>query len=222
MRNGKQAVVFDLDGTLVDTLRDIAGSVNVALRRYQQPGHPVESYRRRVGDGNRVLIQRSLAADKQHLLEAVLQMQLDYYAGHFCVFSRPYPGIEPLLAALKERGLKLAVLSNKPDRFLRPLMGALFGEGLFDILQGQIPDVPLKPDPTSVLAVLARLGVSPDRAVYVGDSGVDMQTARRAGLFAVGAGWGFRDRDELEQNGAQAWIERPGQLLELVPGQTCR
>jgi phosphoglycolate phosphatase len=137
-----QAVIFDLDGTLVNTLRDIAESVNFALGKYQQPAHPVESYRLKVGDGNKVLIQRSLPPEKQQLIEPILKLQMDYYAEHFCDTSQPYPGISELLTKLKELGLKLAVLSNKPDRFMLPLIGKLFTKGMFDRIQGQTEGIP--------------------------------------------------------------------------------
>jgi len=214
------AVIFDLDGTLVNTLRDIAESVNFALRKYQQPIHPVESYRLKVGDGNKVLVQRSLPPDQQHLAEPILKMQMDYYAKHVCVYSQPYPHIPELLTELKKMSLKLAVLSNKPDRFMLPLIGKLFAQGVFDRIQGQTEGIPLKPDPTFALAIAHDLQVTPAETAYLGDTGVDMQTANHAGMFAVGAAWGFRDRDELRQNGCQALIEKPMQLISLLQNES--
>jgi len=215
-----KAVIFDLDGTLVNTLQDIAESVNFALRKYQLPVHPVESYRLKVGNGNKVLVQRSLPPEKQHLAEPILKIQMDYYAEHFCDYSQPYPHIPELLTELKTLGLKLAVLSNKPDRFMLPLVGKMFTQGVFDRIQGQTEGIPLKPDPAFALAIAFDLQVAPEQMVYVGDTGVDMQTATRAGMFAVGATWGFRDRDELLQNGAQALIDQPGQLVSLLQNES--
>ncbi len=215
-----KAVIFDLDGTLVNTLRDIAESVNFALKKYQLPVHPVESYRLKVGDGNKVLIERSLPPDQQHLAEPVLKLQMNYYAEHFCDYSQPYPDIPKLLTELKELGLKLAVLSNKPDRFMLPLVGKLFPPGTFARIQGQTEGIPLKPDPAFALAIAFDLQVAPEHIVYLGDTGVDMQTARRAGMFPVGVTWGFRDRDELLQNGAQTLIDQPAQLVSLLQNES--
>jgi len=215
-----KAVIFDLDGTLVNTLRDIAESVNFALDKYQQPSHPVESYRLKVGDGNKVLIQRSLPPDQQHLVDPVLKMQMKYYNEHFCDYTQPYPQISDLLTELKVLGLKLAVLSNKPDRFMLPLIGKMFTKGMFDRIQGQTEGLPLKPDPTFALAIAHDLQVAPEHVVYLGDTGVDMQTANRAGMFAVGATWGFRDRDELQQNGARVLIDKPDQLVPLLQNES--
>jgi phosphoglycolate phosphatase len=215
-----KAVIFDLDGTLVNTLRDIAESVNFALRKYQLPTHPVESYRLKVGDGNKVLVQRSLPPDQQHLAESILKLQMNYYAEHFCDYTQPYPQIPDLLTELKELGLKLAVLSNKPDRFMLPLIDKMFIKGTFDRIQGQTEGIPLKPDPAFALAIAFDLQVPPTRIVYVGDTGVDMRTANRAEMYAVGAAWGFRDRDELLQNGCQAIIEEPMQLISLLQNES--
>jgi len=215
-----KAVIFDLDGTLVNTLRDIAESVNFALSKFQQPTHPVESYRLKVGDGNKVMIQRSLPPDQQHLAEPILKLQMNYYAEHFCDYSQPYPDVPELLTEIKKMELKLAVLSNKPDRFMLPLVGKLFPQGTFDRIQGQTEGIPLKPDPAFALAIAFDLQVAPEHIVYVGDTGVDMQTANRAGMFAVGAVWGFRDRDELLQNGCRDIIEEPMQLISLLQNES--
>lgn len=213
-----RAVIFDLDGTLVDTLEDIAESVNQVLTRLSLPTHPVESYRHKVGSGNRVLVARALPEDRQELVEPVLQSQLSYYEKHFYDHSRAYPGVEELLGKLGEMGLKLAVLSNKPDNFVLSLTERCFGNDYFQIRRGQRAGTPLKPDPTSALGVADEMGVSPGETIFVGDSGVDMQTARNAGMLAVGVAWGFRDWEELEAGGCEVFIERPEDLLAVVEG----
>jgi len=211
-----RAVIFDLDGTLVNTLEDIAESANQALRQVSLPTHSVEAYRLKVGSGNRALVERALPAERQDLVEAVLASQLSYYEEHYYDHSRPYAGVEALLGRLSEEGLKLAVLSNKPDRFVLSLTERCFGNGLFEIRRGQREGTPLKPDPASVLALAAELGVSAGETVFVGDSGVDMETARNAGMLAVGVAWGFRDRAELEGSGCEVFIERPEDLLGVL------
>lgn len=214
--NKYQAVIFDLDGTLVDTLRDIAESTNHALERLSQPTFPVEAYRLKVGMGNRALLSSCLVPGQQHLIDDASDMQRAHYAEHFCDHSHPYDGIIDLLAELKNRGLKLAILSNKPAPFTPEVARCAFGEGYFDAVRGPQPDCPLKPDPTSALAVADAIGAARDRIMFVGDTGVDMQTACNAGMFAVGVTWGFRDRPELEENGAQAVIDHPRELLALL------
>ncbi|MCF7974320.1 MAG: HAD family hydrolase [Phycisphaerae bacterium] len=212
------AVIFDLDGTLVNTLEDIANSVNAALHQHRLQSHPVTSYRLRVGDGTRALIERSLPTDRQDLVESVLKAQAAFYRDHFCDNSAPYPGISDLLTRLKAGHLKLAVLSNKPDVYTRTLTERLFPSGTFDLIQGHLEGVPLKPDPTSLVDMLSKLNVTPDQAMYVGDSGVDIQTGKRAGVYAVGVAWGFRGPEELELNGCDTLIHDPIELLHLLPG----
>jgi phosphoglycolate phosphatase len=211
MQNIK-AVIFDLDGTLIDTLRDIAQSVNQALEKLGFSPHPVDAYRLKVGNGARIMVLRSLPDDHQHLVDAVLKHQREYYTDHCYDHTQPYPGITEMLGELKKASLKLAVLSNKSDHFTHRLVNHFFPAGLFDIIRGQLPDVPLKPDPAPARAIAERFGLDPEKIVFVGDTAVDMQTARRAGMFAIGVSWGFRDRDELEQNGCNTIIEHPMQL----------
>lgn len=211
-----KAVIFDLDGTLVNTLHDIAECTNYALRELSLPEHPIESYRLKVGCGNRALVSSCLAPNQQHLLDAVLEIQLTYYTDHFCDHSRAYPGIPETLYELKSLGLKLAVLSNKPAPFTPKVVERVFGDFPFDVVRGPMPDVPLKPDPSSALSVAESLAVSPAKVAFVGDSGVDMKTARNASMFAVGVTWGFRDRAELEENGSQAIIDHPSELCSLL------
>jgi phosphoglycolate phosphatase len=185
---------------------------------HQLPVHPVDSYRLRVGDGTRALIERSLPEDLQDLADSVLKGQAAHYSKHFCDNSAPYPGTSDLLMRLKAAQLKLAVLSNKPDLYTRTLTHKLFLDNTFDLIQGHKDGVPLKPDPTSLLEMLSRLNVTPDQAMYIGDSGVDIQTGKRAGVFTVGVAWGFRGPEELQLNGCDALINHPTELLDLLLG----
>ena len=211
-----QAIIFDLDGTLIDTLVDIAQSVNQALEKLGLPTHPVDAYRMKVGNGARKLVSRCLDEDKQHLVDTVLKMHSDYYQDHCYDNTMPYPGICAMLSEVKKVPLKLAVLSNKPEPFAKHLVHHFFDDDLFDIILGQLPDKPLKPDPKTALAIADQFGLTPGRVVFLGDTAVDMQTARQAGMFAVGVTWGFRDRAELLQNGSHTIIDLPMQLLPLL------
>ncbi len=211
-----KAVLFDLDGTLVNTLRDLADSVNHVLGQFSLPTHSVESYKWRVGNGARMMISRSLPEDQQELLGEVLPRQQAYYGEHYCDTSRPYPGVPEAVAELKRRGLKMAVLSNKPDGHTQGIVRRLFGADVFDLVMGKREDMPLKPDPASALWVAEQLGVRPAEVIYVGDTRVDMETASRAGMLAVGVTWGYRDRQELLENGARILVDRAEQLIECL------
>ncbi|MCK5113889.1 MAG: HAD-IA family hydrolase [Phycisphaerae bacterium] len=211
-----KAAIFDLDGTLVNTLKDIAESVNVNLRKLGLPEHPVDSYRLKVGNGNRMMVARSLPAEKQHLLDDLLVMQLKYYAEHFCDHSRIYSGINEMLTALKQQNLQLAVLSNKPDYLTQKLVNHLFDASTFAVIRGHLPDAILKPDPGAALAIAIRMDIEPAQFIFVGDTAMDIQTATSAGMFAVGITWGFRNRDELIAAGADCLIDQPGELTDRL------
>jgi len=211
-----KGVIFDLDGTLVDTLYDIAECTNYALRQLKLKEFPVESYRLKVGKGNRELVLSCTGRENEHLVDSVCKMQLEHYSEHFCDNSRPYPGVMELLKQLRAEGLKMAVLSNKPAPFGPLMVKNLFGDEFFAVAHGQLDDVPLKPDPTSAFNIAEKLKLSPEEIAFVGDSAVDMQTACNASMFAVGVTWGFRGREELEQNGAQAIIDKACELSALL------
>jgi len=212
---GYEAVLFDLDGTLLDTLGDIAGSANRALAACGLPTHPVDAYRLMVGEGVRKLIERSLPADRRDepTMAAVMEAYRQDYSRNWAVTTRPYAGIADMLDALASRGLKLAVLSNKPDEFTRLCVAQLLPQWRFDMVLGASARYPHKPDPAAAIAIAQQLNIAPARFVYLGDSAVDMRTARAAGMYAVGALWGFRGRAELEAAGADCVIERPMELM---------
>jgi phosphoglycolate phosphatase len=210
-----QCVLFDLDGTLLDSLADLAHSMNAVLGRLGLPQHPVEAYRYFVGDGMETLARRVLPPD---LLDHAMAQQTvtamrQEYAGRWAEQTRPYPGIPELLDGLSNRGIGIAILSNKPDDFTRKVVAVLLGAWQFRVVRGVRPDGIKKPDPTGALAIADELGLSPADFLYLGDT--DMLTANRAGMYAVGARWGFRTSEELKKNGAKAMIARPQELLEF-------
>lgn len=213
-----QAILFDLDGTLLDTTLDIAGATNRTLRRFGYPEKTLDFFPLAVGDGARMLIRRCLEHQDhtEQTADDILAEFLTDYTENLAVATHPYPAIRELLDHLRERGVRMAVLSNKPDAMTKHLVRDLLGNGLFEVVVGTTPEFPRKPDPASALDIARRMGVPPRDFLYVGDTGTDMQTAVGAGMLPVGALWGFRDADELGQNGAQHLITLPGQLLELV------
>ena len=207
------AVLFDLDGTLLDTLADIAAGTNSALRSLGLPEHPVEAYRRMVGSGIQVLAERALGQRATPELVA----QVVRAAGARMAenrFTRPYEGVPEALDALTKRFV-LGILSNKPHEIVNGTVQRFFPDIRFSAVHGQKEGIPEKPDPTVAIQIMEALQ-SKGVTVYVGDSDIDMQTARTAGMHAVGAAWGFRGRAELESAGADAVIDRPDELVGVV------
>jgi len=210
-------VLFDLDGTLADTLEDLADAMNRVLRSEGLQEHSYDDYQRMIGHGIHRLVGDALppgARDDETIARCFDRMMEDYSA-HSLVKTHLYDGIAELVRALRAGGVKLAVFSNKADEATRRIVDGLFPAGSFDVVAGARPGVPLKPDPTGALLVAARLGVAPSGIVYVGDSPTDMRTAAAAGMRPVGVSWGFRTRDELVGAGAGTVLDRPLQLLDL-------
>ena len=194
-----RAVLFDLDGTLLDTLQDIADSTNKALAQMGFPPHPTEAYKQFVGEGRDVLALRSLPEPNRGPATAARLASLidDDYTGRWQAYTRPYEGIPELLDALTARGVKMAVLSNKSHTFVELMVGKLLSRWRFDAVQGAMEGLPRKPDPAGAIRVARELKINPPEFLYIGDSGIDMKTANAAGMFAVGALWGFRDRKSV-------------------------
>jgi phosphoglycolate phosphatase len=209
--------VFDLDGTLINSLADIAASCNFALEKLGFPTYETEQYRFFVGDGAAKLVERIVPADSRTpaVLAETRRLFDEYYGAHYLDKTRPYDGVPELLRELKKRGIKLGVVSNKPDVFVKELVAKLFG-GAFDSVTGQREGIPRKPDPSGVLACCREMGVDAACCRYIGDSGVDMLTAKAAGAYGIGALWGFRGKDELLRDGALALIASPLELLDRV------
>jgi phosphoglycolate phosphatase len=218
MQRNFRAVIFDLDGTLVNTIGDIAVSMNRALEGGGFPALAEEAYIDKVGGGIKKLALLSLpeTARDEGTVEKVAAAAAGFYAERPLVFSNPYPGIPELVAELRRRKIKTAVLTNKPDPVTQQVIRGLFPSGSFDWVQGDRPGVPRKPDPGSTWDILLNLDVPPREAIFMGDSEVDMETAGASNCHALGVSWGFRPRELLEQAGAQRIIDRPEELLELL------
>lgn len=215
----KKAVIFDLDGTLADTIASITYCGNLALSMFGLPSFQEEDYKRFVGDGAAMLIRRALLAagdGKLSYFDQVYEAYLKIFAEGCMYQVKPYDGIVPLLEKLKHLGVRIAVLSNKPDADSLRVVEELFGKGFFDFVQGQREDVPRKPDPAGVYRIMEHFGLPASDFLYVGDSGVDMRTGKAAGIFTVGVLWGFRDRKELVENGADAVIAGPQELFAYL------
>ncbi len=209
--------VFDLDGTLVDTLSDLAAATNHALSVCGYPPHTRDEYRFLVGRGARRLMEGALPEEErsEETIDRMRSLFNAYYSEHFLDASRPYDGIPEALDALREKGVTLAVLSNKPDVFTGRMVRTLLGDR-FAAVFGQREGIPLKPDPTAVREVLQLCGAGADGAVYVGDSDVDILTGHHASLPAVGCAWGFRGEAELRAAGADAVVSAPCELAGAV------
>ncbi len=214
----RKAVIFDLDGTLLDTLADIGASMNQVLSERGYPVFPIQDYRRMVGDGIDTLAKRTVPAEVQtpELLAACVARNREIYATRWNLETRPYAGIDDMLKALAERGLKLAVLSNKPQDPVRQCVDHYFSHIPFEHVYGVGGSIPKKPDPAGVRQIMTEWDLPNEAILYVGDTNTDMQTAVAAGLYAIGVTWGFRDREELEANGADVIIDHPDELLSLV------
>ncbi len=210
------AVVFDLDGTLIDSLEDIATSMNEALAAHDRPTHAIDAYRAFVGAGVGVLAERALGAAAGSLREPVVAAFRQRYAARLLATTRPYPGVAALLDGLVARGVQAAVLTNKPQAAAERLVRELLGGWPWAVVLGERPGVPRKPDPAGALEAARALGVAPAAALFVGDSDIDVRTARAAGMRAVGAAWGFRGADELRAAGAEVVAARPEDVLAVL------
>lgn len=215
------AVIFDLDGTLIDSLADIAASLNHALAELGQPTRTIDEVRGLVGYGASELVRGALAPERRDaLFEDVLARYRARYRTHLVVETRPYEGVEEMLEALEVRGVAKAILTNKPHAASREITEALLGRFRWDAVIGQREGVPHKPDPAGALEIARALGAPPSAFYFVGDGDTDMRTARNAGMEAVGCLWGFRDRAALEGAGAQHLIAHPRELLPILDRRT--
>ena len=211
-----RAAVFDLDGTLLNTLADLADSGNELLASYGMAPHPEPAFRYFVGNGSRKLMERILPGKSPEQIDEALARYKAIYEKHLTAKTTPYAGISETLSALKARGVRMAVCTNKHISAAEALIRKYFPADTFDTFEGDRPGVPRKPDPAHVRIVLEKMGVMPEETVYLGDSGVDMQTAVNAGSLPVGVLWGFREKDELMENGVQILLSKPSELLEKV------
>ncbi|MFA6133809.1 MAG: HAD family hydrolase [Phycisphaerae bacterium] len=213
-----KAVIFDLDGTLLDTLEDLADSMNSVLAGMGFPPHPIDAYKYFVGDGIVLLVERALPEGHRDeaTVAATVQAQRREYGKRWADKSRPYEGVPQLLDKLTERGIPVAILSNKPHDFTGIVVARLLPQWQFAAVIGEGEGTPKKPAATGALRISAQLSLSPEECLYVGDTNTDMQTAAAAGMYAAGALWGFRTAPELLAAGAKTLLAHPLDLLGLL------
>ncbi len=214
-----KGIIFDLDGTLSNTLESLTISGNLALERLGLPGFDKDRYRYFVGDGADELVRRMLIAsgdtecERYDELRAAYRETFSQYADYKVTV---YDGMPETLKALRSKGFKLAVLSNKPHKQAIEVVHKLYGEDIFDHIQGKVKEIKRKPSPDGALYVANTLGLKPEDILYVGDTSTDMKTGKSAGMYTIGVLWGFRDRTELEENGADIIISKPEEILGLA------
>ena len=214
-----RAILFDFDGTLADTIPAITEGINLTMRAYGFPTHTEEEVRSYINNGPRKLIQRALPKDLQSdeaLLDRVLADYNVLYADVCEHTDRPYDGILALLRTLRSRGYKIGVLSNKQDHLLRKIAEGILPDGLYDTILGTVPNKPTKPDPAMTLQIARALDARPEDCIIVGDSDVDVKTAKAANMMHVGVSWGYRDEAFLRENGAVDVANTPEELLTMI------
>lgn len=212
-----KAVLFDLDGTLVNSLGDLASSTNYALSKFGFPARKTDEYKYFAGDGIPKMLERALPEghkDKE-TVEKMLPYFFEHYSVHYADKSYAYEGVKELILSLKNMGIKVAVVTNKAQEMADIVISKFYGN-LFDLILGKREGIPAKPDPAAAFMAMDILGVKPDECVFIGDSGMDVATGVNSGAYPVGELWGFRKRDELVLNGAASIIEKPEQLLNII------
>ncbi len=214
----KQLVIFDLDGTLINSIKDLGAATNVALEKNGFPTHPLEAYPMYVGNGVNKLIERALPENQRNeaMVKKLRADFTEYYDNHNIDYTRPYDGILELLQHLQDKGIAIAVASNKYDAAVKAIVAALFPSIKFAAIEGQKEGVPVKPDPSIVFEILGATQTKKQDVLYVGDSGVDMETARRACVDSVGVSWGFRSVEELRANYANHMVNKPAEIIPLL------
>ncbi len=214
-----KAVLFDLDGTLVNTLGDLALSVNHVLENHGYPTHKVEAYKYFVGNGNEVMMRRALPEEKRGDKDYVLKLRsefYEYYKNHCADVSSLYNGIEEMLSALKDEGVLVAIVTNKAQTMTDVLVPKLLNKNIFSAIIGQRDGIPTKPEIQMPFLAMSEMDVNPDECLFVGDSGTDMETGRNCGNIPVGVLWGFRDEEELKNAGARYIVSSPSEIVELI------
>jgi len=216
--NNYRAVIFDLDGTLLDSIEDLSDSMNAVLKDAGYPIHEIQSYKYFVGNGMEKLVFNALPQEYrcEDTIKKLTEKMNQEYDKRWNVKTHPYDGIAELLDALITKNIDMAVLSNKPDKFTKIIVKELLSNWKFHVVYGERKFVPKKPDPTGAIEIAHTLGLKPREIIYLGDTNTDMQTAISAGMYAVGALWGFREKDELVSSGAKAVIQKPLELLNFM------
>lgn len=214
----KNLIIFDLDGTLVNSIKDLGTAANFALEKNGFPKHPLDAYPMFVGNGVSNLLRRALPEDARQE-ETIQKLRADFtgfYNIHNLDYTIPYDGITNLLTAIRDKGIGIAVASNKYQEATEKIVTSLFPRIRFAAIEGQKEGIPVKPDPSIVFGILSSTGMMKKDVLYIGDSGVDMETARRAGVESAGVTWGFRPIEELLANSAGHIVEKPSEILRLL------
>ncbi len=214
-----KCAIFDLDGTLADTLTTISYFANEALKKYSLSTYTEEEYKYMVGDGAKNLVKRMLEnqnAYTDELFEKVYTYYNKIYDADFLYLTAPYDGITELLKFLKENGLKIGSLSNKPNYPTTMILDNIFEKGTFDEKFGQRENYPIKPDPTVIFEMLEKWNIKPEECIYVGDTKTDMKTGKNAGAFTIGVLWGFREKQELMEHKADFIAEKPSDIIDFI------
>lgn len=212
----KQLAIFDLDGTLLNTISDLGSACNYALEKMGYMPHPISSYNFMVGGGVRRLLERAHPDADAATLEELMKYFREYYDAHCCDNTQPYPGIPELLDQLQARGLRLAVATNKYQSAAEKIINTFFPIGTFATIKGQIESRPVKPDPSIIFSILSEIPTPKSDVMMIGDSAVDIETARRACVESIGVTWGFRPVSELRRACAVHVVSRPDELLKYL------
>jgi phosphoglycolate phosphatase len=210
-------IIFDLDGTLVNSLEDIADAMNHTLTTFGFPTHDYQAYKHFIGRGLANLVKSCIpptALNNPQTIQRCLETMVDYYRNNLTNKTRLYPEIKELLDTLTSKNVKMAILSNKADELTQQICAALLKEWSFDVILGATDNFPRKPNPASALFMAKKMNILPEDIIYVGDSNVDMQTAVAAGMFPIGVTWGFRTKEELKHAGAELIIDKPMELIQ--------
>ena len=212
-----KGVIFDLDGTLLDTLDDLGESVNKALSEYGYPVNPIDDYRFYIGNGGKNLVRRAMhEKDFKPEMDPVLKRFKEIYDEEYHNKTSIYDGIEDLLIWLEDNKIQYAVLSNKFHGFTEKIIELYFPDRKFSSVIGQKEGVPIKPDPTQVYEIIDKFKCDKDEVILIGDTKVDIETAKNAGIFSIGVTWGFRDKDELIESGADIIVDTPEEIREII------
>lgn len=216
-----KAIIFDMDGTLLNTLTGIGKATNRVLAAMNFPQHPMANYRYLVGEGAARLIRCALpedARDEQTIQQGLKAFQDDYRL-NWQANTQPYDGIVDMLDALAEHGVRMAILSNKPHNITKACVEEMLADWKFEVVFGQRDDVPRKPDPFSALEIARMMEIQPSDYIFMGDTGIDMKTASNGGMFPLGVLWGFRPEKELREEGAKVLIKDPLEILDILSGE---
>lgn len=212
-----KAVLFDLDGTLVNSLFDLAAATNYAIGKFKFPAREVKAFKLYAGDGMPKMIERALPPENRNsdTVAKIMPVFLSYYGEHYCDNTAAYSDMPELIEELKRRNIKIAVVTNKDEEMAKKVVKKLYGDS-FDLIMGKREEIPAKPDPTAAIIAMNKLCVKPEECLFVGDSKMDVKTGVNSKAYPVGVLWGFREKDELIEGGAKELISQPKELLAII------